>query len=189
MRYIYEEPRGLIGRIFEYAYDIKKDGILGSEEKIKEEQNQFLKILLSDLCDGIHPDSLKSYKRFIKYYVQELKCSKKKRYKIKKQLKMIFNAIKMIQEEEPINQMKEELCKFYPRGFFQIGDYIRTTGKTSDVILYGEVTYVDDVMEMVFFSQLNGEEDLVVTQEQVTDNFGQGRKMKIFVKKFLADKK
>jgi|GEM_PF-6698878 len=115
MRYIYEEPKELIERIVDYSISIKKEGILSIDDKIEKEPNQFLKILLYQLSENISPDRLKRYKRFIKYYTEELKCSKKKKYKIKKQLKMTYHSIKLIQEEEPSHQIKEALYMFYPK--------------------------------------------------------------------------
>ena len=187
MNYIYEEPKELIERIVEYTHEIKTGGVLSIEVKLEDETNQFLKLMLAQLVEAISPKRLKYNKKFIKYYIKELKCSKNKKYKIKKQLKMIYRAAELLCKDEPYHQIKEELYGFYPNGFIQIGDYIRTTGATSSEILYGEVTYVDGLM--VFFSQLNGEKNLVVIKDQVTDNFGRGRKIKHFVKKFLVDKK
>lgn len=115
MLYVYEEPKELIERIVDYSIAIKKEGILSIDDK--KEPNQFLQILLDQLSESISPQRLKRFKRFIKYYIEELKCSKKKKYKIKKQLKMIYHAIKLIQEEEPSHQIKVALYMFYPKKY------------------------------------------------------------------------
>ena len=183
MKYIYEEPKGLIERIVAYAHAVRADGVLCLDDKIKDEPNEFLKILLYELLENLSLDRLKSYKKFIKYYIKELQGSKKKKYKIKKQLKMIYIGFKLILEEKPLHQIGGELYKFYPsEEVIKIGDYIRTTGAESSIIYYGEVTALDENIGMVFLSQLNNDEDLVIEKEQVTHNFGQSDKLKSFIK-------
>ena len=53
-----------------------------------------------------------------------------------------------------------------------IDDRVISTGATEDIILEGIVTAIDDEMEMVFFTTLDGEETMVHSC-QITDNFGQ----------------
>jgi len=185
VKYIYEDAESLIERIIKYSREIKKNGILSQEQIIKDEPNQFLKTILTELCEGVSEDSLKSYKRFIKYYVEELNCSNKKKEKIAKQLKMVLYGVKMIDNGESYHQIENELLKFYPKGFIQVGDFIRAT-KDDEMIFYGKVTALED--DLVFFTQLNTNEELVVFKEQITDNYKNSKKVKLLISSIANDK-
>lgn len=115
MKYKYEKPKKLIKRVVSYAKEVKIDGVLSIDFKIEKEKNHFLRLLLVDLVDNILLEDSSRYKRFIKYYVKELDCSKNQKYKIKKQLKMILFAVKWMADDGVFHRLQTELEMFYPR--------------------------------------------------------------------------
>lgn len=114
-KYKLEKPIELIQRLVEYSTKARKDGVLALEADINSEENEFLKICLSIVIDGLEPDyMIESNKIILKYYIKEFSGTKKEKYKVKKQMKLVLHASRYIQEGAAPRSLERNLINFYP---------------------------------------------------------------------------
>lgn len=136
--YKLEKEEKLIERLVDYIIEARRNGILSLDSFVNDEKNELVKRVISSAVDGKDPKNIKEETEIlIEYYLNDaLFFTKKKKYNVEKQMKMILHFVLLLQDGLNPRDSEQIFMNYYPT-------------KTIPSIFNSMKNFTDDINEFV----------------------------------------